>query len=296
MRSDEHMILGLFEQLGEGLARDQAPNNLGEDWGHREDQQFATLCGSITLGDAVTTDELGDFRRIHDSFQSWARQQTMSHADNHILGSILLEFFGRGNNRSGGITHIIEDDSRFAKQQLMVTMKDTLLDDILLRIITRLAHGQEWQTKELGVFGRSFVTTLIRRNGHVVVFELRIYIKKLLVKERLHHQGTIDVVTGLVKETLNASIVEIHADNSIYTGQFKHVSEISRRNRRTGVVLLILPGIGIMWKQDRDTVGATTLTCPNHEKEFHDMIINGLSTKTITRRYNEDVEASNRTL
>jgi hypothetical protein len=88
-----------------------------------------------------------------------------------------------------------------------------------------------------------------------------------------HTRFGIQIIHGYVKETLDLTRVQVHRDDVVAAGHYKHIRHEFRGDRCTGTVLLVHAGIGETGDHSGDAACRSALTGVYEDEEFHEMIV-----------------------
>ena len=91
------------------------------------------------------------------------------------------------------------------------------------------------------------------------------------------HSRGVEVVYGDVEEALDLVGVEIHGDDTVYTGSHKQGADKLGGDRHTGLVLAVLTGPAEVRNNSNDRFGRSTLGRVDHQQQFHKVVAIGES-------------------
>jgi hypothetical protein len=84
----------------------------------------------------------------------------------------------------------------------------------------------------------------------------------------------IQIINRHIEETLYLTGMQIHRDDMIAPGRLQHIGNELRRDRRPGLVLLILPRVWEVRDHSRDAACTSCLASVYHDEQFHQTIVN----------------------
>lgn len=84
---------------------------------------------------------------------------------------------------------------------------------------------------------------------------------------------SIEIIHWHIEKSLYLTRMQIHRDDMVATCGLQHVGHKAGSDGRTGLVFLVLAGIGKVGDDGRDAARGCGLAGVDHDEEFHEAIV-----------------------
>lgn len=190
--------------------------DLSEDIADLEDLQFGTPLLMLSLINSISDNDLVEGTGV-DAIDSVTAEHAVGDKSINSTGALLLDQFGSTSDGVAGVSQIVNEDRRLARNitdqhhcgilSVGNFSRPTLLVDECKLNAKRISHGR-------GSFG----TTSIRTNDDCILV-----VGDVVLNVLLQHRSPVQVVDWDIEEALILRIVEIHGNDVIGTSTCEKV-------------------------------------------------------------------------